>query len=152
MGQGSDNQSVSVQAQQQRWDKFVSKWEMALDEGRECIVMGDVNLDFLKWDLVDLPSKDNCTRLRALSDIIFSRIFPHGVVQLVTTATRVSPRGPDSGLDHVYTNNPQKCSDIVTEFCGGSDYKLLRFTRFTKIKTRAPKYITKRSFKQFNSE
>ena len=69
---------------------FLDKWEGALSEGKEVIVMGDINLDFLKWNR-DLPATDSSTRLKRLSDLLFTRIFPHGVSQLVRVATRVAP-------------------------------------------------------------
>ena len=32
-----------------RWSKFIARWESALAEGKEVIVMLDANLDFLTW-------------------------------------------------------------------------------------------------------
>ena len=78
-------------------------------------MLGDINLDFLKWNK-DLPSNDSSSRLKKLSEQIFTRIFPLGVSQLVRVANRVSPASPPSGLDHVYTNKPEKCSEVHTEF------------------------------------
>ena len=147
-----DNASRSVQAQLERWCNFLTQWESALSEGREVIVMGDINLDFLKWTRSDLSPTDSTMRLKPLTDALFSRIFPHGVSQLVQEATRVWPGQPDSGLDHIYSNKPGKCSPIYLEFSGGSDHKLLKFTRYAKSITRSVKYVRKRSFKNFNSE
>ena len=148
----SDNSSKSVPAQLERWCNFLTKWEAALSEGREVIVMGDINLDFLKWTRTDLSSTDSSVRLKPLTEALFSRIFPHGVSQLVKEATRVWPGQPDSGLDHIYSNKPDKCSAINLEFSGGSDHKLLKFTRYAKSVTRNIKYVRKRSFKNFKSE
>ena len=91
-------------------------------------------------------------RLKPLTEALFSRIIPHGISQLVKEATRVWPGQPDSGLDHIYSNKPEKCSAITLEFSGGSDHKLLKSTRFAKSVTRSVKYVRKRSFKNFNSE
>ena len=77
-------------------------WELALMEGKEVLVMGDINLDFLKWTRTDLPPNDSTMRLNSLTGALFSRIFPHGVSQLVQEATRVWPGQQDSGLDHIY--------------------------------------------------
>ena len=38
------------------------------------------------------------------------------------------------------------------EFRGGSDHKLLRVTRFSKSMKNSPRYVRKRSFKNFNQE
>ena len=55
--------------------------------------MGDTNLDFLKWKKTDLPPNDTSLKVKPLTDILFERIIPHGVSQLVTKPTRVSPTG-----------------------------------------------------------
>ena len=144
------HESGSVQSQLQRWSVFLDKWESALSEGKEVMVLGDVNLDFLKWSRRDLPTTDSAVRLKPLTEQLFSRIFPHGVSQLVRGATRTWPGQVDAGLDHVYTNKPEKCSEVHTEFSGGSDHKLLRVTRFAKSLKSTTRYVRKRSFKNFD--
>ena len=148
----SENSSKSIQSQLERFCSFLTQWEAALSEGREVIVMGDINLDFLKWARTDLSSTDSTVRLKPLIEALFSRIFPHGVSQLVKEAIRVWPGQSDSGLDHIYSNKPDKCSAIYLELTGGSDHKLLKFTRFAKSFNRKVKYVRKRSFKNFKSE
>ena len=149
MGQGSNNSTGSVAEQLQRWLTFVEMWEKVLKEGKEVMVLGDINLDFLKWTRRNLPANDSSVRLKQLNELIFSRIFPLGVSQLVTTATRVSPADPPSGLDHIYTNRPDKCSDVQAELNGGSDHKVLKITRFSKAHVRSARYVRKRSYKNF---
>ena len=117
MVQGPTNTTAD---QLQRWLIFIERWEKALNEGKEVLVLGDVNLDFLKWNSSNLPVNDSSTRLKQLNELIFDRIFPHGVRQLVTTPTRLSAVDPPSGLDHIYTNKPDKCSDVQAEIQGGS--------------------------------
>ena len=148
MGQGHENQSGSIAAQLERWCLFLDKWETALSEGKEVLVLGDINLDFLKWNK-DLPSNDSSSCLKKLSEQIFTRIFPLGVSQLIRVATRVSPASPPSGLDHVYTNKPEKCSEVHTEFAGGSDHRIIKITRYCKSLQNNARYVTKRSFKEF---
>ena len=46
---------------------------------------------------------------------------------------------PDSGLDHIYSNKPEKCSEVYLEFSA-------------KSISRSVKYVKKRSFKNFKSE
>ena len=84
--------------------------------------------------------------MKQLNELIFSRIFPLGVSQLVTTATRGSPADPPSGLDHIYTNRPDKCSDVQAELNGGSDHKVLKITRLSKAHVRSTRYLRKRSY------
>ena len=152
MNQGLENNSGTVATQLESWCLFLDKWKAALAEVKEVIVLGDVNLDFLKWTRTDLPPTDQAVKLRPLTDQFFARIFPHGVSQLVCDATLVWPGVQDSGIDHIYTNKPEKCSNIYMEFGGGSDHKLLRVTRFSKSMKNSHRYVRKRSFKNFNQE
>ena len=149
MGQGPTNTTGNIADQLQRWLTFIEMWEKALNEGKEVIVLGDVNLDFLKWNSSSLPVNDSSSRLKQLNELIFNRIFPHGVRQLVTTPTRLSAVDAPSGLDHIYTNKPDKCSEVQAEIQGGSDHKLLKITRFSKAFVRKTRYVKKRCFKNF---
>ena len=117
MGQ-ADQSSGTVQAQLERWCTFLKLWEQALLEGKEVIVMMDAN--FLKWTKDSLSPNDSTVRLKPLIDKLFTTIFPHGVSQIVTVPTRSWPGQDDAGLDHIYTNQPDKLSEVYAEFTGGS--------------------------------
>ena len=147
-----DSQSHSVAAQFQRWSIFLNMWEKALLEGKEVVVMMDANLDFLKWAKEDLPPNDSTTRLKSLVELLFCKIIPHGVSQVVTVPTRSWPGQPEAGLDHIYTNKPDKLSEVYTEYSGGSDHKLLKITRYAQSMRRNVRYVRKRCFKEFNNE
>ena len=148
----SNGLSGSIAAQLQRWELFLEKWELALMEGKEVVVMMDANIDFLKWTRDDLPPTDSTYKLRPLIQKLFNQIIPHGVSQLVRTATRTWPGQNDSGLDHVYSNRPEKLSEVQSEYIGGSDHKLLRVVRFEKSLKRSGRYVKKRCFKNFKPE
>ena len=124
-----DGTSGSLAAQLARWSILLNMWEKALLEGKEVILMMDANLDFCKWTRNDLLPTDSTRRLKPLIELLFTKIFPHGVSQLVTVPTRVWPGQQDAGLDHIYSNKPHKLSEVYTEFNGGSDHKLIRVTR-----------------------
>ena len=149
MGQGPTNTTGTIAEQLQRWMLFIESWDRALQEGKEVMVLGDINLDFLKWNRSNLPASDSSVRLKQLSELVFDRIFPQGVSQLVTTPTRLSAVDPPSGLDHIYTNRPDKCSEVQAEVHGGSDHKLLKVTRFSKAEVRSARYVRKRCYKNF---
>ena len=150
LGQGRDNTSGTLQAQLGRWITFLDKWELALQEDKEVIVMMDANLDFLKWTQTNLQASDHTARLNPLVQQLFTRIFPLGVSQLVSTATRFWPGQEESGLDHLYSNKPDKLSRVEAEFIGLSDHKLIKVTRYSKSLQRNVRYVRKRSFKNFN--
>ena len=47
--QGADDTSASFDAQISRWNRICETWKCAGNE-RDCLVMGDLNLDFSKWN------------------------------------------------------------------------------------------------------
>ena len=127
-----DTRSATISAQLERWLMFLDQWERALLEDKEVVVAMDANIDFLKWTKTNLPANDSTKSLKPLIDVLFAKIFPHGVNQLVTVPTRTWPGQAESGLDHLYTNRPDKISEVYAEYTGGSDHKLIKVTRYSK--------------------
>ena len=144
--------SGTVTAQLERWLVILEQWERALEEKRETICMMDANIDFLTWTKEDLPSHHSSSKLRPLTQALFTRILPHGVSQMVTTATRAERGVPVTGLDHLYTNRPEKLSEVHTEFTGMSDHKIVTVRKFSKDMKRTERYTTKRTFKDFKPD
>ena len=145
-----DKSSLNIAAQLDRWEGFLDQWESAISTGAEICVLGDVNLNFLNWCDSTISTSSNTHKLRPLISQLFDRIIPHGFVQLVSVATRISPHQEPSGLDHFYSNHPEKLSEIQAHYRGSSDHKLVFATRFTKSEVSKPRMIRKRSFKDFN--
>ena len=108
--------SSTLTAQLERWTTLLEQCEKALAEEKEVLVLMDANIDFLKWTKDNLSANDSTARLRPLIDLLFTKIFPHGVSKLVTGATRTWPGQQDSGLDHVYSNKPGKLSEVNAVF------------------------------------
>ena len=149
-----DNPAVShyLTSQKDRWSVFIEQWERALAESKEVIVLGDLNLNFLEWARDDLPPNNQTQKLKPLIAELFSRILPHGVSQLVKSATRIRVGQPESGLDHFYSNEPNKLSPVQVVTCGGSDHKLIGATRYSSKIKKSVRYVTKRCYKHFNRE
>ena len=84
-------------------------------------------------------------KLRDISELIFDRILPHGVVQCISEATHFWPGREPSGLDHLYTNHPEKLSKPQVVCNGGSDHKMVMCTRYTNQQISRPRIVTKRS-------
>ena len=147
-----DSTSASTTEQLARWLIFLEKWENALQENKEVIVTLDANLDFLTWRKEGLPSHHSSVRLKSLIDALFEQILPLGVTQLVTGATRFERGQPQAGLDHLYSNKPEKLSSVQTYYTGMSDHKLIKFTRFSKSFKQNPRFVTKRCFKKFDDQ
>ena len=67
MGQ-ADRDSRSIPQQMVRWLMFLEQWERALASEKEVIVLGDVNLDHLKFD--------DAGQLQPLVDKMFEHVTP----------------------------------------------------------------------------
>ena len=83
-----DHSSLDISEQLARWIIFLEQWERALDTGKEVIVMGDFNLDFLSFHKTDLSSSSQAVRLKPLVYELFARVVPHGVKQCVVGSIR----------------------------------------------------------------
>ena len=149
LNQGADHSSQAVAQQMIRWAEFLDQWERALNTGLEVHTLGDLNINHCNWTDQSLSSSNQTSRLRPLITALFSQIFPHGVAQCVKGPTRHWPNQASSGLDHYYTNRPEKLSAVQTQYCGGSDHMLIFAVRYGKSIRSAPSYIRKRSFKNF---
>ena len=146
----ADRSSLAVSEQLSRWTIFLDQWERALDMGMEVHVLGDMNLNHLNWTNQNLPASNQSFKLRSLIAALFTRILPYGVSQCVAGPTRHWPGQAPSGLDHYYTNKPDKISPVTTQHCGGSDYMLIYATRYSKAVKAGPRYVRKRSYKNFD--
>ena len=89
-------------------------------------------------------------KLKSLIEDLFERILPHGVCQLIQVPTHAQQGVATKCLDHLYTTNPEKLSDLSVEFTGMSDHKLLKVSRYSKTLKSNPRYVRKRCFKHFN--
>ena len=136
--------SNSSQEQMRRWVIFIDQWEQALGTGKEVIVLGDCNMNHLKFD--------NAGHEQPLVDLMLNRIYPHGVIQCVQGPTRCWPGQVPSGLDHIYTSVPEKLSKVQVKKCGSSDHSLILATRFAKNIRENIRYCKKRSYKDFDKK
>ena len=102
----------------------MEQWETAISMGGEICVLGDINLNFLKWADSNISTNSHTYKLCSLVAQLFDRIIPHGFVQLVSVATRT--RQEASGLDHFYSNHPEKLSEVQSHYRDRSDHKISR--------------------------
>merc|ERR1711954_360989 len=133
--------SVSVPDQLARWLQYIDLWEKALNTGMEVFCQGDYNLNHCNWTNPNLPRSNQSYKLRSLISVLFNRIFPHGVSQLVSGPTRHFPGQTPSGLDHCFTNAPEKISHIQKFHCGGSYHMVILAVRSSTSIKGNPNYI-----------
>ena len=109
-------------------------------------------MNHCNWTDPNLPTSNQSYKLRELISTLFTRIIPHGVTQLVTGPTRHFPGQVSTGLDHYYSNKPEKLSPVQKHHLGGSDHMMISAVRHSKTIRSSPKYIRKRSFKNFDPQ
>ena len=148
----ADRSSLSVTEQMKRWTVFLDQWERALDSGLEVHLLGDLNINHCNWTEQNLPASNQTSKLSSLISDLFTRIFPHGVSQHVVGPTRHWPGQVSTGLDHYYTNRPGKLSPVQTQHCGGADHMVIHAVRYSRSIKSTPRYVRKRSYKNFKSE
>ena len=118
----------------------------------ECLVLGDLNIDHTTWTRPDPDPTISAYKLKNLIENLFEKILPYGAVQCVNGPTRFERNAAPSGLDHFWTTDPSKLSDIHTYHHGSSDHKIILGTRYTKSVVRSPRFVKKRSYKKFETE
>jgi hypothetical protein len=149
LGRADNGASGTDAAQMSRWKVFLDQWERALKEGKEVITMGDFNLDWPTCIDQQPAPGTKAYRTRHLAEQLAIRILSRGVTQLVRGVTRSWPGQEDSCLDLIFTNKPEKTSEVETSTTT-SDHKYIQMTRYSKIIKTAPRYIVKRSYKEFD--
>ena len=113
-----DRTSLAVSEQLTRWINFLDQWERALDTGQEVHLLGDLNINHCNWTTPGLPASNQTSRLAPLITALFTRIIPQGVSQHVVGPTRHWPGQVSTGLDHYFTNRPEKLSTVSSQFRG----------------------------------
>ena len=134
-----------------RFTTFIEKWKDAIGTDLECHLLGDLNINFLEYSKPTIPTNSQPYKLRSLIQLLFDRILPLGAVQCVGVATRIWPNQAPSGLDHYFTTNPRKLSDIQVIQRGGSDHKMIFATRYSRNITRNQRIIKKTILQKFRS-
>ena len=141
-----DNTSLSENEQLARWVTFLDQWEKALSTGKECLVLGDSNLDHLLLGSPDLSKYRHKDLFAALCE----KIYPLGVKQCVQGHSHSRHGERQSLIDILYTNCYGKLSNVQAISRGASDHKIITAVRCSKNIVSAPKYTKKRSYKDFN--
>ena len=96
--QGPNNNSGDPNLQIARWDRQLAGWTAAAAGNANCIVIGDLNLDFLNWDQQAYHNARMVERTKTEVETL-------GFSQLVVGITRSCVGQEDSTVDHIWSNN-----------------------------------------------
>ena len=132
----NDNNSLSPACQLARWRCFINIWKQAA-ANTDVIVMGDLNIDFAKWN-----NNDNSNW--RLIQIMKDEIETMGFSQQIETETRSWKGQSSSILDHIWSNSPGRLIFSKNVKRSFSDHNLL-WTQFrTKEKVKIKHNFWKR--------
>merc|ERR1712240_733827 len=121
--------------QTERWDNVLDKWQQAILEKKEVIVMADDNMDF------DNENYNNRYRIKAIKEKTTQFITDNNITVHNKEPTYFVNQTPTSCIDHIYSNCPQKITHITTENNGLSDHATITATYHTKAPINTPKII-----------
>ena len=143
----ADNSSLSNVEQIRRWKIFVQQWKTALNTGVEVHTLGDFNIDSKSFG-------DTIGNQGDMIKCVREDIISQGVTQCIKSPTRW-PQGLQAGvpttIDHHWSTAPEKLSEFSIYHMGSSDHALIAVVRHTRCQKNSQQYVTKRSFKNFNS-
>jgi hypothetical protein len=119
------------------YEHFIDMCENAYCEGKEMIIMGDINIDFLKPNSIP----------KQWVDIMES----YNLTQLIKAPTRVT-NSSKTCIDHIYVTNPEHVRATKVATISISDHFPVCYSRSHNSATRKHKHssIKYRSYKNFN--
>ena len=128
--------------QNRRWSTFLKQVDTARISST-CHIIGDVNLDYLKWDLPDYLHSQMITDAK-------NCLEGGGFFQLVSDVTRAWPGQTDSLIDHFWTNDVQKVLEVKNSVRSAGDHNVI--TAIIRMKGSDVRQLDsrKRSFKNFD--
>ena len=112
-GETDDSWQERQEKQEWRWKRIIRKWKTAVRDDN-CIVIGDLNLDYLCWGQPE-------QRLEKMVEMVQDTIEIEGFVQLIKGHTRRWRHQADSLLDHCWSNCGQNILRSYNYSRGDSD-------------------------------
>ena len=100
--------------QVQRWKTTIQGWKRA-SRNSKCIILGDLNVDYLKWS-------DSSYRGKKLIQIMKDEIITIGYCQLIKKVTRFWPGVPSTLVDQIWTNSPESILQTTNNTRASSDH------------------------------
>ena len=140
-GQQNLTRLEALRAQENRWKKIVKKW-CDLSRNVNCVVLGDLNLDYLRWATPE-PHLEN------MVDELKYQVETRGFQQIINSHTRTWRQQADSLLDHIWTNCPIRTIKTWNEVRGSLDHNVIGIEIATKENKGGGNNVVKRLWKFF---
>ena len=141
LNQASD-WSLQPIEQCRRWSQFLRQVESARISST-CHIIGDVNLDYVKWTAPDFSQQQMITDTK-------NSLEAGGFFQLISDVTRSWPGQVDSLIDHYWTNDPQKILKVSNVVRAVGDHNVISACVRMKGSDSRQLDTCKRSYKNFD--
>ena len=115
---GEDNDTDSPNRQLARWNLQLEGWKAAIAGNTDCVVIGDISLDFRKWHSQNYRNAKMVERTQA-------EIETCGFSQIVRDITRSWPGQEDSTVDHIWSNCLGRVVTHTNSVRASSDHNLI---------------------------
>ena len=143
LGQEDPSLSSSPSEQKNRWKNLISQWRTAGRMG-QCITIGDLNLDIMKWHMPDQSVAD-------MTEITKNEIETENFTQIIENPTRFWVNQEDSLIDHIWVNNPQKVISKHNTRRSTADHNMIEIVYRTKGKINNSNEIVRRNKNNFDA-
>ena len=140
--QPAPNNTDNWDAQISRWKTTVAGWKRT-SRNSKCIILGDLNIDYLRWS-------DRDYRLKRLAQIVKDELETIGFCQLIDKITRSWPGQQSSAVDQIWTNSPNNIMSTSNKVRSSSDHHVISAVVRTKDRMEHCHDITRRDRKNFN--
>ena len=134
--------SLQPAEQSRRWSNFLRQVETARLSAI-CHIIGDFNLDFMKWTTPDFSHLQMITESKNILEA-------GGFFQLVKDVTHSWPGQVDSLIDHFWTNEPNKVLSVSNKVRAVGDHNVITATIRTRGSDTRRLDTKKRSYKNFD--
>ena len=138
------NPTKTDEAQLERWNKFLIGWKWA-SKSKFCVLVGDTNLDFLKWQN---PDRKHEKMVQRTKDVIEEA----GHTQIIKGKTRSWQGQNDSLIDHCWLDKPQRVISHQNDERGSSDHNHISIILRTKDRCFTAPEMKKRSWNFFSPD
>ena len=142
--QPEPNLSRNKNQQESRWKKWIHQWRDACNSG-PCLVVGDMNLDLLKWENPEPFHED-------MIEMVKVDIQSLNVNQVIQGPTRFWPGTTPSLIDHCWGNTAERMCNIRNLTRGTGDHNLISVSYKMSGKISSRLETKMRDRRKFSSE
>ena len=142
--QPEPNLSDDVRCQVQRWKKIIGQW-IDGSSADSCLIIGDTNIDALKWTNPDQAIEE-------MVDTIKEEIITRNFQQIIQGPTRFWVNKDPSLIDQVWSNSPQRISEIKNFTRSTADHNVICVSHRMKAKQSTTQESVSRNWSNFKED